>query len=98
MLKKSQEKLKTLITEAKTINTYNKDYSNQKHTTYTHKNIWHQNGWVINGKKKFSQTEYYTYTKVKLQIDGEMLVHLIVNDVAISYSFGENIRCLTHVF
>lgn len=39
MLKKSQEKLKTLITEAKTINTYNKDYSNQKHTTYTHKNI-----------------------------------------------------------
>lgn len=27
-----------------------------------------------------------THTKVKLQIDGEMLVHLIVNDVAISYS------------
>ena len=43
MLRKSQEKLKTLITEAKTIK-YNKDYSNQKHTTHTHTNIWHQNG------------------------------------------------------
>ena len=39
---------------------------------------WMSDQW----KKKFSQTEYYTYTKVKLQIDGEMLVHLIVNDVA----------------
>lgn len=39
MLKKSQEKLKTLITEAKAINTYNKDYSNQKHTTHTHTNM-----------------------------------------------------------
>lgn len=49
-------------------------------------------------EKKISQTEYYTHTMVKLQIDGEMLVHLIVNDVALSYSSGENIRCLTHVF
>lgn len=97
MLKKRQEKLKTLITEANTINTYNKDYSNQKHTTHTQKHMaseWMSDQW----KKKISQTEYYTHTKVKLQIDGEMLVHLIVNDVAISYSFGENIRCLTHVF
>lgn len=52
MLKKSQEKLKTLIIEANTINTYNKDYSNQKHMTHTQKHMaseWMSDQW----KKKF---------------------------------------------
>ena len=81
MLKKSQEKLKTLITEAKTINTYNKDYSNQKHTTHTQTYGTRMDEWSM--EKKFSQTEHYTYMKVRGQTDGDVLAHLIVNGVAI---------------
>ena len=35
-------------------------------------------------EKKFSQTEHYTYMKVRGQTDGDVLAHLIVNGVAIS--------------
>lgn len=49
-------------------------------------------------ENRITHTLTHTHTqRVRFQINEERLIHLIENDIAIRYSFGEKIR-LTHAF